>query len=320
MLGDNLTADELLSSAPCEPCSCFAWLHARWLLAVYRCMQGEIALEDVKSLDKLWEKICRVWKVGYFGGGGRLDICDELRCAHATPACTVCDIIGTSLVFTLRLDLRRFYEALSFANWNDHGVALLRTKNGFHRDTRSSLGGFRDLKVWLALQTSLGPLVAKVQLHLEEFYQEKQRMVLFFECAHGSFDCDVKLREHWWHLLQVLERLLDAVKKEDFDRLSEAIADAHGIGYPVMHLCKAKRLLLRLRAEKNQCLQELEVNREHSMRIAARGMLAGSPYMCGAPTVSALADKRIAKLQGALEHGCQQEPRLTALGQPGQLG
>jgi hypothetical protein len=64
---------------------------------------------------------------------------------------------------------------------------VLRVKNLFHRDAQSA-GGYRDLKMWVSIETPAGPLIAEVQLLLRPAFDEKKWMHLPYEYFRGSLD------------------------------------------------------------------------------------------------------------------------------------
>lgn len=64
---------------------------------------------------------------------------------------------------------------------------VLRVKNLFHRDAHSA-GGYRDLKMWVSIETPAGPLIAEVQLLLRPAFDEKKWMHLPYEYFRGSLD------------------------------------------------------------------------------------------------------------------------------------
>lgn len=122
-----------------------------------------------------------------------------------------------------------FYTWLQRADWQRHGIQLVRTKNGFHHSLPPPKGGYRDLKAWVLVNThhataggelrddhgracrADNPLVLELQVQLADLFKKKPLMHLPYECSRGSYEHDA-FKKGWFDLLKKSGRLLDKIK------------------------------------------------------------------------------------------------------------
>lgn len=277
-LNVGLTADELVSKAPGDVKSCFAWLHARWLAALCETVRDDVCshirpyfeaydpIEAIfpshaKSHEHVWTTACKYLHTMQ----ANMDYTNnDLERAKATPAYFVCDILEVEFTYQSPSDLKAVYERISSLTWIDDGIRLVQTANQFHDHHVGSKGeGYRDLKVWLAVYTRAGPFIIEVRLHLAAFHEHHGRTGTAFQCFKGKFENEGEPRKHWFKLVGRIQALREAEAQGDPHLLSEAIEEARTAGCTHDRLCKAMKILQKQKSTRAWQARQDELRAEH---------------------------------------------------------
>lgn len=310
----QLTADELVSQAPDEVRECFAWLHARWLQALCESVREEVFAKVTPLLDahhpkeaivpskvKSFEEVWKRAKIHLNTMTEAFDFNDRNKVrAQATPAYFVCDILELHYVYESAVDLKTVYESLEALTWKQDGMKLVKTKNGFHRDHHASHGGYRDLKVWLAVHTKAGPFITEIVLHLTDFYEDKHKMLLAFDCVKGIFERKGEPRKTWFRLLATMTKLRQAEARSDPKALSAAIEQARDAGCSQVHLVKAQRSLQQCKSARSWQQRQDELRQEHLQTFHMKQVGVSAAHKAFKDTeihIQSVATARIAHLE-----------------------
>eukprot|EP00927_Polykrikos_kofoidii_P022897 TRINITY_DN21239_c0_g3_i1.p1 TRINITY_DN21239_c0_g3~~TRINITY_DN21239_c0_g3_i1.p1 ORF type:complete len:959 (+),score=254.44 TRINITY_DN21239_c0_g3_i1:276-2879(+) len=165
----------------------------------------------------------------------------------------ICDISGCSFIAKDAQELKAAYENLIRPRPK---MTCVRVKNGFAKCLPGQ-GVYRDLKVWMEMETPEGPLIAEVQLHLKQFYEQKSWTHLPYVVRRGSYD--------WQHLRAKLTAALDDVARKnarvglknamhhkDMLMLRDAIAVARACHLDEALVASATKLLSDLEAQNKE--------------------------------------------------------------------
>mmetsp|Transcript_13413 Transcript_13413/g.23584 ORF Transcript_13413/g.23584 Transcript_13413/m.23584 type:complete len:1058 (+) Transcript_13413:190-3363(+) len=104
---------------------------------------------------------------------------DARTLLRRAPA-SICDVNGATLVAQTPTELRAMYNELKSK------FRVLRTKNTY--SSKADTGDYRDLKLFIAVDSDIGELVVEVQLILASDYQEKKWMHLPYVFERGDLD------------------------------------------------------------------------------------------------------------------------------------
>lgn len=190
----------------------FAWLYAARQRRLHEIAQPELrnalgALlsdstvvsleppEQARGLSEIWRDAQAYWHM--------------LGTVQDKPSDFVCDISKASVVYRTIADMRASYERFAHLDWENHGAVLVRTANGFHGENFDPRGRYRSLVLWLAVNTSVGPLVIQVELHLEECYKRRKAALLLADFSDGVFEPS-HIRDSWKKLIHALSELASA--------------------------------------------------------------------------------------------------------------
>merc|ERR1712066_306883 len=104
---------------------------------------GFVARPSAKSFDRIWEKAREEFDEvnealqDFEVEGALTKLPFEVERALTLPAGWVCDINGVTIVFHDVPQMRKCFEAIQTATWDDDGIQLLRVKNGFHNKSKA---------------------------------------------------------------------------------------------------------------------------------------------------------------------------------------
>eukprot|EP00746_Dinoflagellata_sp_MGD_P135816 gnl/MRDRNA2_/MRDRNA2_69858_c0_seq1.p1 gnl/MRDRNA2_/MRDRNA2_69858_c0~~gnl/MRDRNA2_/MRDRNA2_69858_c0_seq1.p1 ORF type:complete len:1053 (+),score=289.97 gnl/MRDRNA2_/MRDRNA2_69858_c0_seq1:420-3161(+) len=151
------------------------------------------------------------------------------------------DVNGVTLIADSLQQMRRLFEEVQEANWDTHGMALLRWQNGFN-ESRKTWTGYRDLKCWLLVKVGddAPPMTVEAQFHLRPFYARKETLMhLPYEIGRGDFDFPVSayvkeqqgLEMMRWEKGQdqALKALTGAMQNLDKRAIRTAIAESEAL-------------------------------------------------------------------------------------------
>lgn len=315
-----LPAADIVANAPKEVNandiqSLFAWLHARWLQAICESVREEcfqkiktwfdafhpvqaIIPDKCKSHEQVWTKAKYYLETMNKKNVDAKNVDTER--AKATPAYFVCDILEIQFVYASAEDIQKVYQNLEALTWAHDRLRLVKTQNLFHERTLTPAGGYRDLKVWIAIETSAGPFVTEVILHLADFYKDRYKMLLPFECFRGTFETEGEQKKQWKRLLEKLRKLREAEDRAEPDRLLEAIEEARNAGCSMARLCKARRNVQKYRSALSWLKREEEIRLgeiESYHQTLLHEKAANKAFNNAPIKISSVADDRITHLQ-----------------------
>jgi len=183
---------------------------------------------EAKQFPRIMEKtLQRIEEINHELKDAGIHLGDRAHIMLRTSAAFICDINGITMVAETPEELRALYGKLVAT------FRLLRTKNTYLASTSTD---YRDVKLFLGVNTDVGELVVEAQLILAEGFREKRWMHLPYTFIRGDLDwpyirtgpsADSGFREGWC----LYHGIKGTMCKRDFEEAERVLVTAARQGH-----------------------------------------------------------------------------------------